>query len=63
MLPAGKISPDDMDLIHLTDDVDEVVRIMLDADERRRRQEQRPVPVPRTCGQAELRACAGHVPG
>ncbi|MGQ0464898.1 MAG: TIGR00730 family Rossman fold protein [Sporichthyaceae bacterium] len=39
MLAAGKISPSDMDLIHITDDVDEVVRILRDADEHRRRQE------------------------
>jgi hypothetical protein len=36
---AGKISPDDMDLLHVTDDVDEVVQIMLDADEQRRANE------------------------
>ncbi|WUH97358.1 TIGR00730 family Rossman fold protein [Spirillospora sp. NBC_00431] len=30
MLPSGKISPQDMDLIHLTDDPDEVVRIITD---------------------------------
>jgi uncharacterized protein (TIGR00730 family) len=40
MVEAGKISPSDMDLIQVTDDVDEVVRIMLDADEERRRYEQ-----------------------
>ncbi|MGQ0844482.1 MAG: TIGR00730 family Rossman fold protein [Sporichthyaceae bacterium] len=38
MIRAGKISPSDMDLIHITDDVDEVVRIMVDADEQRRRE-------------------------
>ncbi|MFC6878403.1 MULTISPECIES: TIGR00730 family Rossman fold protein [Actinomadura] len=31
MLPSGKISPEDMDLIHVTDDPDEVVRIVVDA--------------------------------
>jgi hypothetical protein len=36
MVDAGKISPTDMDLLHLTDDVDEVVQIMLDADQQRR---------------------------
>ncbi|WP_171063968.1 LOG family protein [Actinomadura soli] len=30
MLPSGKISPQDLDLIHLTDDPDEVVRIIID---------------------------------
>jgi uncharacterized protein (TIGR00730 family) len=39
MVRAGKISPDDMDLLHVTDDVDEVVQIMLDADEQRRANE------------------------
>jgi uncharacterized protein (TIGR00730 family) len=39
MVEAGKISPHDMDLIEITDDVDEVVHIMKDADERRRIQE------------------------
>src|SRR5690349_43304 len=39
MVEAGKISPHDMDLIEITDDVDEVVHIMKDADERRRVQE------------------------
>jgi uncharacterized protein (TIGR00730 family) len=39
MVEAGKISPHDMDLIEITDDVDEVVAIMKDADERRRVQE------------------------
>ncbi|HEY2832420.1 MAG TPA: TIGR00730 family Rossman fold protein [Sporichthyaceae bacterium] len=36
MVQAGKISPDDMDLLHITDDVDEVVQIMADADQQRR---------------------------
>ena len=39
LVEAGKISPHDMDLIEITDDVDQVVRIMKDADEQRRRQE------------------------
>src|SRR5882757_7492291 len=39
MVAAGKISPTDMDLVHLTDDVDEVVQIMADADQHRRGQE------------------------
>ncbi|HVE23915.1 MAG TPA: TIGR00730 family Rossman fold protein [Sporichthya sp.] len=39
MVEAGKISAHDMDLIEITDDVDEVVHIMKDADERRRVQE------------------------
>ncbi|TDD37994.1 TIGR00730 family Rossman fold protein [Actinomadura sp. KC06] len=30
MLPSGKISPQDLDLIHLTDDPEEVVRIIID---------------------------------
>ncbi|MGQ0632298.1 MAG: TIGR00730 family Rossman fold protein [Sporichthyaceae bacterium] len=39
MVEAGKISPQDLDLIEITDDVDRVVAIMKDADERRRTQE------------------------
>ncbi|WP_344600905.1 TIGR00730 family Rossman fold protein [Sporichthya brevicatena] len=39
MVEAGKISPHDMDLIEVTDDVERVVEIMKDADEQRRRQE------------------------
>jgi uncharacterized protein (TIGR00730 family) len=39
MVEAGKISAHDMDLIKITDDVDEVVHTMKDADEKRRRQE------------------------
>jgi hypothetical protein len=39
MVRAGKISPTDMDLLHITDDVDEVVQIMLDADQHRRGEE------------------------
>ncbi len=39
LVEAGKISPHDMDLIEVTDDVDRVVHIMKDADEERRRQE------------------------
>jgi predicted Rossmann-fold nucleotide-binding protein len=39
MLEAGKISPDDVDLLPVTDDVDEVVAIMRASDERRRSQE------------------------
>ncbi len=39
MVEAGKISPEDMDLISVTDDVDEVVQIMKAADEERRHQE------------------------
>ncbi|MBA3742817.1 TIGR00730 family Rossman fold protein [Sporichthya sp.] len=39
LVEAGKISPHDMDLIEITDDVDRVVHIMKDADEERRRQE------------------------
>ena len=30
MLPSGKISPQDLDLVHVTDDPEEVVRIILD---------------------------------
>lgn len=39
LVEAGKISPHDMDLIEITDDPDQVVHIMKDADEQRRRQE------------------------
>ncbi|HEX3614831.1 MAG TPA: TIGR00730 family Rossman fold protein [Sporichthyaceae bacterium] len=39
VVESGKISPSDIELIQITDDVDEVVQIMRDADERRRRQE------------------------
>ncbi len=39
VVEAGKISPSDVELIQVTDDVDEVVQIMGDSDERRRRQE------------------------
>ncbi|MGQ0625924.1 MAG: TIGR00730 family Rossman fold protein [Sporichthyaceae bacterium] len=39
MVEAGKISPQDLDLIEITDDIDAVVSIMKDADERRRSQE------------------------
>jgi uncharacterized protein (TIGR00730 family) len=35
MVDAGKISPEDLDLISVTDDVDEVVQIMRHADEHR----------------------------
>lgn len=38
LLGGGKISPQDLDLIHLTDDVDEAVRIVVDADLARSRQ-------------------------
>ena len=31
MLATGRISPQDLDLVHLTDDLDEAVRIILDA--------------------------------
>ncbi|HET8765940.1 TIGR00730 family Rossman fold protein [Phycicoccus sp. M110.8] len=33
VLEAGTVSPRDVDLLHLTDDVDEAVRIILEADE------------------------------
>ena len=33
MLETGRISPQDMDLVHLTDDLDDVVRIILEAQE------------------------------
>jgi len=39
MLPGGKIAPADLDLIQLTDDPDEVVRIILDAHENQARAE------------------------
>jgi hypothetical protein len=39
VVEAGKVSESDVELIQVTDDVDEVVQIMRDADERRRRQE------------------------
>ncbi|WP_344977431.1 TIGR00730 family Rossman fold protein [Streptosporangium fragile] len=35
LVKTGKISPADVDLIHLTDDVDEAVRIIVDADRHR----------------------------
>ena len=35
MLPAGAINAVDLDLVHVTDDVDEVVRIIVDANARR----------------------------
>jgi len=38
-LEEGKISPTDLDLVQVTDDPDEVVRIMRDADENRRLRE------------------------
>ena len=37
MLADGKIGPDDLDLICLTDDVDEAVRHIVEADAGRRR--------------------------
>jgi len=37
MLATGRISPQDLDLVHLTDDLDEVVRIILEAQERHAR--------------------------
>jgi uncharacterized protein (TIGR00730 family) len=37
MLPSGKISPSDPDLLQLTDDPDEVVRIVQDAHESHQR--------------------------
>ncbi|NUR82856.1 MAG: TIGR00730 family Rossman fold protein [Nonomuraea sp.] len=49
LLGGGKISPHDLDLIHLTDDVDEAVRIVLDADLARSKQRQE-----------ELEAAASH---
>ncbi len=39
LVEAGKISPNDMELIEVTDDPDRVVEIMKDADEQRRRHE------------------------
>ncbi|MBB2913502.1 hypothetical protein FHS43_004806 [Streptosporangium becharense] len=38
LVETGKISPRDVDLIHLTDDVDEAVKIIVDADRRHGRQ-------------------------
>ncbi|SFK14516.1 hypothetical protein SAMN05216275_11870 [Streptosporangium canum] len=35
LMPSGKISSADVDLVHLTDDVDEAVRIIVDADRNR----------------------------
>jgi uncharacterized protein (TIGR00730 family) len=37
MLPAAKISPEDIDLLHCTDDPDEVVRVIVDAHEQHAR--------------------------
>lgn len=41
VVPAANISPDDLDLIHLTDDPDEAVRVIVEAheEEERRREE------------------------
>ena len=39
VVESGKISPSDVELIQVTDDVDEVVQIMRDGDEQRRRHE------------------------
>ncbi|HEX3826600.1 MAG TPA: TIGR00730 family Rossman fold protein [Sporichthyaceae bacterium] len=39
VVEAGKISPSDVELIQVTDDIDEVVQIMRDSDERRRPRE------------------------
>jgi uncharacterized protein (TIGR00730 family) len=36
VLPDGKVSEQDLDMIHLTDDVDEAVKLMIDAQRRRR---------------------------
>ncbi|GAA4133231.1 TIGR00730 family Rossman fold protein [Actinomadura keratinilytica] len=38
MLPSGKISPEDLDLVHLTDDPDEVVRVIVEAHREQERQ-------------------------
>ncbi|WP_084957429.1 TIGR00730 family Rossman fold protein [Thermoactinospora rubra] len=38
LLDTGKIAPEDMDLIHLTDDVEEAVSIIVEADRARSRQ-------------------------
>ncbi|WP_433327697.1 TIGR00730 family Rossman fold protein [Spirillospora sp. CA-294931] len=38
MLSSGKISPQDLDLFHLTDDPDEAVRVIVDAHEHQREQ-------------------------
>lgn len=38
LLSSGKISPQDLDLIHLTDDVGEAVQIIVEADEARSKQ-------------------------
>ena len=35
LVTTGKISPADVDLIHVTDDVDEAVRIITEADQNR----------------------------
>jgi uncharacterized protein (TIGR00730 family) len=35
MLETGRISPEDLDLLHLTDDVDEIVRIVLHSEQQR----------------------------
>ncbi|MFI6325217.1 TIGR00730 family Rossman fold protein [Nonomuraea sp. NPDC050556] len=40
LLGSGKISPQDLDLIHLTDDVGEAVRIIVDADKARREEQE-----------------------
>ena len=35
LLPDGMISPDDVELLHVTDDVDEAVKLVLDCYEQR----------------------------
>ncbi|MEV0587417.1 TIGR00730 family Rossman fold protein [Nonomuraea sp. NPDC050310] len=40
LLETGKISPEDLDLIHLTDDVDTAVRIIHDSEEARKREKE-----------------------
>jgi hypothetical protein len=36
MLADGKVSEQDLDMIRLTDDVDEAIKLMIDAQQRRR---------------------------
>jgi uncharacterized protein (TIGR00730 family) len=53
MLPSGKISPQDLDLVHLTDDPEEVVRIIIEGHTRAERE------IIEARAQAEVKEAAG----
>jgi uncharacterized protein (TIGR00730 family) len=53
MLPSGKISPQDIDLVHLTDDPEEVVRIIIEGHTRAERE------IIEARAQAEVKEAAG----